>query len=61
MRTRAPPGGADGGGLGTIDAVMAGGYKLRVLLAQALFGKPQGLAAGRAHQQLGPGLHGTRA
>ena len=36
---------------------LTGGYKLRVLLAQALFGKPDGAAARRAHQQPRPRLH----
>ena len=36
---------------------MQGGQKVRVLLAQALFGHPQALAARRADQPPRPGLH----
>src|SRR5438270_461015 len=35
--------GPNGAGKSTFMKILAGGYKLRVLLAQALFGKPQGL------------------
>ena len=35
---------------------MQGGQKVRVLLAQALFGQPAGAAAGRADEPPGPGL-----